>query len=207
MSAQNEAAEPDAGARRLSRNETHDLSMIIKDRTKVLKAHAEEQAAACLAQFEKQMAAVYSWDQDEVWKAAAEEAMKAAQDAQARVAKRCAEMGIPKTFAPAIAMTWQGRGENALAHRRAELRAVAKAEIAAMTRAAITKIEKQGLDLRTQVVAMGLLSSDAKLFLESLAPVEDAMRALDFHEMEKRLEAEQQLRLADRRRMYGADYS
>ena len=32
--------------RKLSRNETHDLSMIIKDRTKVLRAHAEEQAAA-----------------------------------------------------------------------------------------------------------------------------------------------------------------
>lgn len=31
----------DAG-RWLSRNETHDLSMIIKDRTKVLRAHADD---------------------------------------------------------------------------------------------------------------------------------------------------------------------
>ena len=62
--------------RRLSRNETHDLSMIIKDRAKVLKAHAEEQAAACMADFETKMATIYTWDQDETWKKATEEAMK-----------------------------------------------------------------------------------------------------------------------------------
>ena len=65
------------------------------------------------------------------------------------------------------------------------------------------QIEKQALDLRTQVVGMGLLSADAKLFLESLAPIEENMRALDFAEIEKRLEKEQQLRLEDRRRLYG----
>lgn len=90
-----------------------------------------------------------------------------------------------------------------LAQRRSELRRVAEASIKAMTKAAITKIENQSLDLRTQVVSMGLLSADAKMFLESLAPIEDSMRSLDFGEIERRLEKEQQLRLADRRRMYG----
>ena len=90
-------------------------------------------------------------------------------------------------------------------YRRNELRRVAKASIDAMTKAAITKIGKQALDLRTQVVGMGLLSPDAKLFLESLAPVEESMRALDFGEIERKLEKEQQLRLADRRRLYGGD--
>ena len=65
-----------ATGRTLSRNETHDLGMIIKDRAKVLRAHAEEQAAACLADFEKKLAAVYTFDQDEVWKVATEEALK-----------------------------------------------------------------------------------------------------------------------------------
>jgi hypothetical protein len=109
-------------------------------------------------------------------------------------------LGIPKTFAPRLEVNWQGRGENAMAHRRTELRRVAKASIDAMTRAAITKIEKQALDLRTQVVAMGLLSNDAKLFLESLAPIEESMRALDFTEVERRLEKEHQERIEDRRR-------
>ena len=201
-----EAAKPDDAPRRLSRNETHDLSMIIKDRTKVLKAHAEEQAAQCMADFERKLAAQFTWDQDPVWKEATERAMAVVKEAQEKIAARCEELGIPKTFAPAVGITWQGRGENALRERRTELRRVAKTSIEAMTKSAITKIEKQSLDLRTQVVGMGLLSSDAKMFLESLAPVEDAMRNLDFGEIERQLEKEQQLRLADRRRIYGNDY-
>lgn len=193
----------DEPPRRLSR--THDLSMIIRDRTKVLRAHAEEQAAACMADFEKQMATVYTFDQDEVWQKATLAAQRVVQESQMAIAKRCRELGIPPTFAPSISASWQGRGENMLAARRTELRRVAKTSIDAMTKAAITKIEKQALDLRTQVVGMGLLSPDAKMFLESLAPVEESMRALDFGEIEKKLEKEQQLRLADRRRMYGGD--
>lgn len=187
--------------RRLARSETHDLSMIIKDRTKVLKAHAEEQAAACLADFEKKLSAVYEFDQDEVWKRASEEAMKVVADSQRKIAKRCEELGIPRTFAPSISASWAGRGENMLSSRRVELRRVAKASIDAMLKAAVTKIEQQALDLRTQVVSMGLLSADAKLFLESLAPVTESMRALDFSEIEKRVEREQQSRIEDRRRL------
>lgn len=195
----------DEPPRKLSRNETHDLSMIIKDRSKVLRAHAEEQAAACMADFERQMATVYTFDQDEVWQKATREAQRVVQESQDTIAKRCKQLGIPSAFAPSISASWQGRGENMLAARRAELRRVAQTSIAAMTKAAITKIEKQALDLRTQVVGMGLLSPDAKMFLESLAPVQELMRALDFAEIEKKLEKEQQLRLADRRRLYGGD--
>jgi hypothetical protein len=188
-------------ARVLSRNETHDLGMIIKERTKVLKAHAEQQAAACMAQFEKQLSAVYSWDQDENWKQAAERAETVVKESQAVIAKRCEELGIPRTFAPMIGLSWQNRGENMMSQRRAELRRVAKTSIEAMTAAAITKIEKQGLDLRTQIVAMGLYSPEAKMFLESLAPIEEAMTQIDFVEVEKKLEREEQQRLADRRRL------
>ena len=192
-------------SQRLSRTEMHDLGMILKDRTKVLRAHAEEQAAACLADFEKKLAAVYEFDQDEVWKAAAEEALKVVRASQDVIAKRCEQLGIPRTFAPQISASWQGRGENALALRRAELRQVAKTSIAAMTKAAITKIEKQGLELRTQVVAMGLLSDAAKVFLESLAPVDEAMRALDFAEIEKKLDGEHQQRIERRHRFLDYD--
>ena len=191
--------------RRLSRTEVHDLSMVLKDRTKVLRAHAEEQAAACMADFEAKMATVYTFDQDEVWKKATEEARKVVEESQSTIAKRCKELGIPATFAPSISASWQGRGENMLASRRTELRRVAKSSIEAMTKAAITKIEKQALDLRTQVISMGLISPDAKMFLESLAPVEESMRALDFGEIERKLEKEKQLRIADQRRLYGGE--
>lgn len=197
-------AKPDAtGAtvgRALSRNETHDLSMIIKDRTKVLKAHADEQAAACMADFEKKLSAVFSFDQDEVWKKATEAAQKVVDESKKVIAQRCVALGIPKTFAPDIHLSWANRGENMLASRRAELRRVAKTSIEAMRKAAITRIENQSLDLRTQVVSAGLLSNEAKIFLESLAPVEEAMRNLDFHEIEVKLEGEQRQRIEDRRR-------
>lgn len=191
----------EATSRVLSRNETHDLSMIIKDRTKVLRAHAEEQAAACLVDFERKLATRYNFDEDEVWKAATEDAQIVVRESQDIISKRCEELGIPRTFAPTIGMSWYGSGENALASRRGELRRVAQASIEAMKKAAITKIEKQSLDLRTQVVAMGLLSADAKLFLESLAPVEDAMQSLDFVEVERKLDRDAKQRESDRRRL------
>jgi hypothetical protein len=181
--------EPPPG-RVLSRGETHDLSMIIKDRTKVLKAHVEHQQAACLADFEKKLAAIYQFDQDEIWKAATERARDVIAKANEEIAKRCEELGIPKTFAPSIQGSWAGRGENAIKDRRTELRRVAKTSIEAMARAAMVSVEKQSLDLRTQVVAMGLLSPEAKLFLESLAPVEEAMKMLSFEEVEARLQVE-----------------
>jgi hypothetical protein len=172
----------------LSGAEKNALSVIIGARVKVLKAHAVEQSAARLADFEAKLAAIYSYDQDTVWKAATEIAQKAVAEAQGAVAKRCEELGIPARFAPSVHMSWHGRGENALAERRTELRRVAKSAIAAMERATFTKIERDALDHRTQVVQMGFLSDAAKLFLESLTPIEDVIHALDFTEIEKKLE-------------------
>jgi len=191
--------------RQLSRSETHDLSMIIKDRTKVLKAHAEEQAAQCLAEFEAKMATVYKYDDDEVWKEAALASQRVVAEATEKIMERCKALGIPAAFAPSLNLTWAGRGQNMMASRREELRRVAKSSIEAMTKAAMTKIEHQSLDLRTQVVSMGLLSPDAKMFLESLAPVQDAMRSLDFGEIERRLDDGKRQRIENQRRLYGGD--
>lgn len=182
-------------ARKLSRNETHDLSMIIKERTKVLRAHAEEQAAKCMADFEQKISQIYEYDQDEVWKSATERAMDEVRRAQEKIDAQCKKLGIPKDLSPQLALSWQGRGQMKMAERRAELRRVAKAEIDAMFKAAVAKIEKQALDLRTQVVAMGLLTENATMFLESLAPVDEAMHAIDFGEIEaKMLEQKNTLR-------------
>jgi hypothetical protein len=183
--------------RALSRHETHDLGMIIKDRAKVLKAHVEHQAAIVMADFEKKLAASYSFDQDEVWKSAWAEAEKVARECQARIVERCEQMGIPRSFAPGLGLSWHGRGENGVRDRQVELRRVAKSSVEEMSKHAILKIERQSLDLRTQVVALGLLSDEAKLFLDSLAPVEEAMAMLEFAEIEKRLE----IKRADRKRL------
>lgn len=183
--------------RTLSRNETHDLGMILKDRAKVLKAHVEHQAALVMADFEQKIAAIYSFNQDDIWKKAMAAATEAVQRANEEVSRRCKEMGIPDSFAPYIGVGWVGRGENAVKSRQDELRRVAKTRIDAMSKEALLKIERQSLDLRTQVVALGLLSDEAKLFLESLAPVEEAMSMLEFAEVEKQLE----IKRADRKRL------
>jgi vacuolar-type H+-ATPase subunit H len=196
-----------APPRKLSRNETHDLSMIIKERTKVLRAHAEEQAAKCLADFEGKVSKIYSYDDDEVWKRATEEAMEVVKKAQEKIEDQCRKLGIPKDLSPQLALGWEGRGQMKAASRRAELRRVAKAEIDAMMKAAIVKIEKQSLDLRTQVVAMGLLTSEATLFLESLAPVEEAMHAIDFGAIETKMLEDKRKNSATIRRLgYGGLY-
>lgn len=173
--------------RRLSRQETHDLGQIIKERTKVLEAHAEEQAQKCMADFEKKVSTIYSYDADEVWKRATEDAMVEVKKAQEKIEAQCRKLGIPKDLSPQLALSWQGRGQMASANRRAELRRVAKTEVEAMKAAAVTKIRKQSLDLRTQIVAMGLLTPEANLFLESLSPVEEAMHSIDFGEIETKM--------------------
>ncbi len=188
--------------RRLTSKETHDLSMIIKDRTKVLRAHAEEQAAHCLADFENKISQIFKFDSDDVWKKVAEEAAGVIAEANRKIEARCAKLGIPKEFAPGLELKWHARGQNATSGRRDELRRVAKSQIEAMKKAAVTKIEKQSLDLRTQVVTMGILSMDGKLFLESLAPVEEAMHSLDFAAIELSLAKEN----ADRKRLGGPRY-
>jgi hypothetical protein len=175
-------------ARRLSRNETHDLGMIIKERAKVLKSHIERQATKQLAEFETQMSTVYQFDQDDVWREAAEAAQKVVTEANTKIMGQCRKLGIPAQYAPGISITWHGRGQNMLTQRRHELRLAAKARIEAIKHEAAVRIEQQSLDLRTQIVSMGLLSADAKLFLESLAPVTEAMGSLDFKALESEID-------------------
>lgn len=176
--------------RKLTRQEAHDLAVLIRERARVLKAAASEQAAICLADFEKQISAIYEWDQDEVWKSAVEGVLPLVKEAEEKIAQRCSEMGIPKQFAPHLTVAWTGRGQSAVAERRTELRRAAKAEIDMMEKAAITKIEKQAVDLRTHVISLGVVSADAKMFLESLAPIEENMRGLEFTTISERVEIE-----------------
>lgn len=189
--------------RTLTSKEAHDLGMLIKDRAKVLKAHAEEQAAACLADFEKKVSATFAFDSDDVWKRATEEAMKVIAKGNEEIVARCKKLGIPKEFAPGLHVSWTERGQNGIASRRTELRRVAITEIEAMKRAAVTKIERQSLDLRTQVISMGIMSEGARLFLESMAPVEEAMTGIDFAAIEGKMRENMQKRLTDRTRHIG----
>jgi|SRR5581483_10084627 len=173
--------------KKLSRQEAHDLGQIIKERVKVLEAHADEQAAKCMADFEKKVSAIYSYDQDEVWKEATERALEEIKRCQEKIDARCLKLGIPKDLSPRLVLSWEGRGQMKTASRREELRRVAKREVEAMKAAALTKIRRQSLDLRTQVVSMSLVTAEAALFLDSFAPVEEAMHSIDFSAIETKM--------------------
>lgn len=115
----------------MRRGEREDLAKLIRHRERVLKTAATQRSAELLAEFEQQLASVYSFDRDEVWKAAATAANEMIKEAQSQIDARCAELGIPKNFGPGISCAWYHRGQNAAKERRAELRAVAKARIGA----------------------------------------------------------------------------
>src|SRR5579864_7526395 len=91
-------------------------------------------AATLKANFEKQIAAKYSFDQDAVWKQAYALAEAATEKANKAIAAECRGLGIPAEFAPSIHTYWFERGENAVDKRRSELRKVAYTRIDAIAK-------------------------------------------------------------------------
>ena len=176
----------------MSKGERDDLGRLMRQRAKVARTSADQRAAELLAEFEQQMASVYSFDADEVWKAAHDAAQQVVQEAQARVAKRCAELGIPERFAPSLDVYWYGRGENASKKRRQELRLVAKSRIAALQKQAYAAIERASVEVQTELVAHGLTSDAAKAFLERMPTAEMLMPLLKLEQVEQLLLTRQQ---------------
>lgn len=163
----------------MTRAETSDLLRLVRQRERLAKTAAAQRSAELVADFEKQLGSVYSYDQDETWKAATEAAKKAVAEAQAEVERRCKDLGIPPEFAPSLQCAWYGRGQNATKDRRAELRKMASSRIEAIEKAARTEIERLSLDAQTAIVAHGLQSDAAKLFLERMPPIAELMPSIE----------------------------
>jgi hypothetical protein len=143
------------------------------------KSAAEQRSAMMLADFEREIAAIHTFDKNEVWRAAMAAGLEAAQRANEAVVAEATRLGIPSEFHPKIHWHWQSRGENAYRERRAELRKVATAEIAAMEKTARVQIEARSIEAQTEIIANGLDSEAAIAFLEKLPPIETMMPALD----------------------------
>jgi hypothetical protein len=73
--------------------------------------------------------------------------------------------------------------------RRDELRAVAKTRIAAIEKAACTKIEMLCLDAQSQILAHGLTSASAIEFFDALPKVEVLMPPLEMAAIEQMVQA------------------
>jgi hypothetical protein len=167
----------------MTRRERDDLSKLIRQRAKVEKAGLTQRKAEMMAEFERQISAIYHWDDDAVWTEANEAAEKAVQEARTIVAERCRKLGIPHEFAPQIQFAWFGRGQNAVSGRRSELRKAAKARVDAMEAAAKTDIERASVEAQTQLLAGGLTSEAAKEYLANLPSLESLMPHIDAKEL------------------------
>lgn len=167
----------------MTKTERGELISLIKANARVAKAMASQRSAEVMADFERQLDTIYSFDEDEIWKKAWSAADQAVNDAKEAVAERCQELGIPKEFAPSISVGWWGQGQNASKERRADLRRMAVTRIAADEKSSRVVIEKYSVDLQTKIVAEGLTSESAKLFLEAMPAIETLMPTLDATEI------------------------
>lgn len=178
----------------MTRAERGELGQLIRKREKVMKARAAERSATMLADFDAQTAKIYSFDDDKVWARVHREAEAAVKAAQAEIAARCKELGIPADFAPGLSFYWHGRGHNAVSERRTELRRAAKSRIEAIEKEAVAAIERLSLEAQTEVLANGLESDAAKAFLNTLPPIDKLMPMIEVREVEKLLEAKTKMR-------------
>jgi hypothetical protein len=161
----------------MTKGERDELARLCRRREKLAKAAATVRAAELRTDFEKQMAAVYSFDRDPVWQAAQEIAQAATSEANKQIAERCRVLGIPDEFAPSLSTYWRSRGQNAVGERRAELRKVAYSRIDQREKDAKFQIEQSSLEVQTKLVAGDLQSAEANAFLDSMPTPEMLMRS------------------------------
>jgi hypothetical protein len=180
----------------MTKGEREDLIRLIKQREKVGKSAAAQRSSVMLADFEREMAALHPFDDNEVWEAAWKAGAEAAKDAMKKVADEATRLGIPKDFQPRLSVHWAERGDNAFKVRQAELRRVAEREIEAMEKTARVMIEAQSVEAQSEIVAHGLMSPAATAFLEKLPPLETMMPALDAKVIQRKMA--EQARIAGR---------
>jgi hypothetical protein len=169
----------------MTRRERQDLAQLVRRRGKLAKANVDHVAAERLADFEEQLGSVYAPADDPVWLELHAAANEVVEQAEAGIAKRCEELGIPRRCAPKLQLGWYGRGENAFADRRAELRKVATTRIAADGKQAKAEIERRSLEVQEQLLVGGLESAEARAFVESMPKADELMPPISVAEVER----------------------
>jgi hypothetical protein len=171
----------------MTKADRDNLIRVARLNTKVALAALKQRSADLQADLERKLAAHYSYNQDEIWAAAAKAAKRAVAEADERVKERCRELGIPDAFRPGITFGWYGRGETAVRSRREELRKIGLAEIDAMERRGRTEIERRSAEIQTRLVAGSLESDEARAFLESIPSADQLMPPITIEAIEGNL--------------------
>lgn len=169
---------------KMTKGERDELAKLLRAHANVAKKMADQRAAELLADGEKQLAAIYRVDAD-AWSDLTATAQAAVRKADAQLAKRCEEMGIPPEFRPSLSVSWYGRGENALAERRGERRRVLKAQVESMSAAALVQIEARMVEGLTLLAQDALESTAARAFLDGMPQLHELMPKLDVKTLPK----------------------
>lgn len=160
------------------------LAGLARKRAKLAKSMIGERVKVLRSEVEDQLSAEHKFD-DELWADVNRQAQAAVAQADAHVAEVCRNLGIPENLRPSIGVGWQGRGENAQASRRTELRKLAHARIDAAAESAKVAIECAQVDVETHLIRDGLESAEAVAFLESMPTVETLMPTVEVGALEK----------------------
>jgi hypothetical protein len=167
----------------MSSKERQELTSLARLRAKVARNAVEQREKELLADVEAQLSATFEFD-EEVWADITREAKEAVARADQQIAQLCRKRGVPEEFRPSLSIGWWERGENASAKRRAELRRLAQAKIAVFVATAKAAIEAKEAEIRTELIAGGLESSEARAFLESMPTAEHLMPRLAIGDLE-----------------------
>lgn len=167
----------------LTRTERSDLLSLARKREKVAKTQVEARSSELLADFERQMASIYSFDDDSTWEKAMNAVNEAISEADEIIKERCRTLGIPAEYRPGMQLQWYGRGQNGVLQRQGELRKVAKSRVKQLAESAKHRIEAASADVQEGILTAGLADEARKVLAEMPTP-EQLMPVLDVIELE-----------------------
>lgn len=162
----------------MSRRDRDDLIRIVKARARQAKTEAEQREKVLLAETENLISTEFE-ARDEMWAEAVTIAEEATTKANAQIAARCADLGIPTKYAPKLTMGWTRRAyEFQDPSKRSELRKRTMIRLAALTKTAKTLIDKKVLDIEEALIIGNLESDQARELVEAMPSVDTLMPAL-----------------------------
>jgi hypothetical protein len=170
----------------MTRRERDDLAALARRREKVAKTAAKERSAHVLAEIEAKLSDAFDAE-DALWADVTRAAQAEIAKADAAIAARCREVGVPEKFRPTLDLLWRGRGVNADPGRRSELRRLAQARVAALEKSALAAIERASVETQTALLAGGLTTDEARGFLDAMPSVDGLLPPLTVEQLEAAL--------------------
>ena len=156
----------------INRRDFQDLLAISRLNAKVAKSAVKERSAHVLAIGEQQLSAQYDRG-DAFWADAMSSLDEATAVARSVVNERCDALGIPAEFRPTIDVLWFRRGENGMASRRAELRTLLQAQVAAMAQTALARIDRLTAEVQVALLTCQLQEDAARVVAREMPSIDE----------------------------------